>query len=75
MDSKIREIIKKHTVEKDFDSDSDLQMDLGLDSLNVVNLVVELEDAFSIKINISDVYNLLTVGDIEEYIKARLCEK
>ncbi len=75
MDSKIREIIEKHTTEKDFDSDSDLQMDLGLDSLNIVNLAVELEDAYAIKINISDIYNLLTVGDIEEYIKAQLCEK
>lgn len=75
MDSKIREIIKNHTLEKDFDSDSDLQMDLGLDSLNIVNLAVELEDAFAIKINISDIYNLLTVGDIEEHIKARIYEK
>lgn len=75
MDPKIHEIIKKHTTEKNFDSDSDLQMDLGLDSLNIVNLAVELEDAFGVKINISDVYNLLTVGDIEKHIKARLCEK
>lgn len=75
MDSKIREIIKKHTTVEEIDSDSDLQMNLDIDSLNMVNLAVELEDAFAIKINTSDIHNLLTVGDIEEYVKARLCEK
>lgn len=75
MDSRIREIVEKHTSEKDFDSDSDLQMDLDLDSLNIVNLAVELEDAFEIKINVSEIYNLMTVGDIEKHVKSLLCKE
>lgn len=75
MNSKIHEIVKKYTKITDFDSDSDLQMDLDMDSFNLVCLAVEMEEAFAIKIGDSDIYNLLTVGDIEEYIKNQISEK
>ena len=43
--------------------------DLGGDSLNTVEIVMELETAFGIEISDEDTENLITVGDIKEYIE------
>ena len=43
--------------------------DLGGDSLNTVQIVMELETAFGIEISDEETENLITVGDIKEYIK------
>lgn len=42
--------------------------DLGADSLDVVELVMALEDEFSIDIPDDDVGNMKTVGDAVRYI-------
>jgi acyl carrier protein len=42
--------------------------DLGADSLDVVELVMALEEAFGIQVPDEDVENIRTVGDIVEYI-------
>ena len=42
---------------------------LGGDSLNTVEIVMELETAFGIEISDEDTENLITVGDIKEYIE------
>ncbi len=43
---------------------------LGADSLDVVELVMELEDEFEIEISDEDAEKIATVGDIINYIKA-----
>lgn len=43
--------------------------DLGADSLDVVELVMELEDEFDIEISDEDAEKITTVGDVIEYIK------
>lgn len=58
------------------DEMSFLQDDIGLDSLGLVTLLIELEDAFSITLDESDMnpFELLTVMDVidmvNEYIEA-----
>lgn len=53
-----------------------MQDDIGLDSLGLVTLLIELEDAFSITLDESDMnpFELLTVMDVidmvNEYIEA-----
>lgn len=42
--------------------------DLGADSLDVVELVMELEDNFGIQISDDDVEDIKTVADIVKYI-------
>ena len=42
--------------------------DLGADSLDVVELVMELEDNFGIQISDDDVEEIRTVEDIVKYI-------
>jgi acyl carrier protein len=42
--------------------------DLGADSLDVVELVMSLEDAFDIEVPDEVVENMRTIGDIEQYV-------
>lgn len=48
----------------------EVQRDLGADSLDVVELVMELEDTFSIQIEDDDVENIRTVQNIVDYLDA-----
>ncbi|EDB7040501.1 acyl carrier protein [Listeria monocytogenes] len=44
--------------------------DLGADSLDVVELVMELEDEFGVEISDGDAENINKVGDAVKYIEA-----
>ena len=48
---------------------SSITDDLGADSLDVVDLVMALEDEFSVEIPEDQVENIKTVGDIVKYIE------
>jgi acyl carrier protein len=59
-------------VDKDsLSPEANLLDDLGADSLDVVELVMALEEEFSIEVPDDDVENIRTVGDIVQYIEAR----
>lgn len=45
-----------------------LQGDLGLDSLDQVELVIDVENRFSIRIDDNDIDKLLTISDLVNYI-------
>ncbi|MEJ8544378.1 acyl carrier protein [Brevibacillus borstelensis] len=44
--------------------------DLGADSLDVVELVMELEDEFDLEISDEDAEKITTVGEVVSYITA-----
>jgi acyl carrier protein len=46
--------------------------DLGADSLDVVELVMELEDEFDMEISDEDAEKITTVGEVVEYIKSHV---
>ena len=46
--------------------------DLGADSLDIVELVMAMEEAFDIEISDEDAEKLQTIGDAFGYLKARL---
>mgnify|MGYP004680239047 CR=1 FL=1 len=48
---------------------SGLVNDLGLNSLDVINVVVAFEEEFDIEIPDSKIKELVTVGDIVEYLE------
>ena len=48
--------------------DTTFQEDLGADSLDVVELVMELEDIFGIQISDEDAEQIVTIGDAVNYI-------
>jgi acyl carrier protein len=46
--------------------------DLGADSLDVVELVMELEDEFDMEISDDDAEKIATVGDAVNYINGKI---
>lgn len=46
--------------------------DLGADSLDVVELVMELEDEFDMEISDDDAEKIATVGDAVSYIESKV---
>jgi acyl carrier protein len=55
--------------EADVKPEANFKEDLEADSLDVVELVMELEDEFNLEISDDDAEKILTVGDVIEYIK------
>ena len=49
--------------------DSSFKDDLGADSLDLFELVMALEDEYSVEIPAEDLQNLATVGDVMNYLK------
>ena len=45
--------------------------DLGADSLDLFELVMALEDEYSVEIPAEDLQNLATVGDVMNYLKEK----
>lgn len=50
--------------------DTDIQDDLGADSLDVVDMVMSLEDEFEIEVPDEDIESLRTVGALVSYIES-----
>lgn len=51
--------------------ESSFKDDLEADSLDVVELVMELEDEFDMEISDEDAEKIATVGDVIDYIQSR----
>jgi len=70
---KMKEIIAEQlSVEPDIISEeSKFKDDLGADSLDLFELVMALEDEYSVEIPSDDLQNLLTVGDVINYLKEK----
>ena len=76
--SQIEEKVKEIIVDKlncDADQvtpDASFTQDLGADSLDTVELIMELEKAFDTQIPDGDAQNIKTVGDAISYIESKL---
>lgn len=57
---------------EDITMDSTFIEDLGADSLDVVELIMAIEDEFDLEIDEDEAGNISTVGDVVDYIKARI---
>ena len=68
---KLKDIIAEQlSVEADeVKMDSNIQDDLGADSLDVVELITTIEDEFDISIPDEAVEEIKTVGDIVNYVE------
>ena len=72
IEQKVKEIIvDKLTVdEAEVTSQAEFNKDLGADSLDTVELIMEFEKAFNISIPDADAEGIKTVGDAIAYIEA-----
>ena len=51
--------------------DAELASDLGLNSIELANLVMLCEEKFDITIDDDDIHKFVTVGDVVEYLEAQ----
>ncbi len=77
IEAKIKEIIVEqlNVDESEVTPDASFIDDLGADSLDIVELVMAIEEAFDIEIPDEDAEKIRTVKDAIEYVKKKLEEK
>lgn len=68
---KVKAILaEQFDVEEDkITADTDLQEDLGADSLDVVDLLMSIEDEFEVEVPDEEIENIKTVGSLVSYIE------
>ena len=52
-------------------ADSNFKDELGADSLDLFELVTNLEDEYGVEIPAEDLENMATVGDVINYLKSK----
>ena len=69
---KVKAILaEQFDVEEDkITADTDLQEDLGADSLDVVDLLMSIEDEIEVEVPDEEIENIKTVGSLVSYIEA-----
>ena len=69
---KVKAILaEQFDVEEDkITAETDLQEDLGADSLDVVDLLMSIEDEFDVEVPDEEIENIKTVGAFVSYIEA-----
>ncbi|MEP2059969.1 acyl carrier protein [Maribacter litoralis] len=76
---KLKDIIKVYLPEDvavtDISQDSHLMNNLNINSANLVDIVLDVEDAFDIRLENEDMENMQTVGDAMAIIDAKLAAK
>jgi len=51
--------------------EAELSADLGINSIELANLVMLCEDKFDLSIDDEDIHRFLTVGDVVEFLESR----
>ena len=78
VDSKLSERIRDLVAEQlgvdtsELSPDANILEDLGADSLDVVEMVMAIEEAFDIEISDDAAEAMRTVGDVEAYVSGRV---
>lgn len=71
---KIKDMLEKQLgIDKSkITEDSDIIKDIGADSLDIVEFLMDAENKWGITIEEEDVKNLHTIGDVVKYIESRI---
>ncbi|PIE51589.1 acyl carrier protein [Candidatus Fermentibacteria bacterium] len=73
LENRISEIIvsRLNVKAEEVTATANLKDDLGADSLDMVDLMMDLEDTFNLKISDEEGNNLQTVGSVVEFLKSK----
>ena len=71
---KISQMIKEQMHHEDMEvtEETSLKDELGVDSIDLMEFVVDLEDEFSIEIPDDDIETIEQLGDMLDYLEGRL---
>lgn len=71
---KIKDMLEKQLgIDKSkITEDSDIIKEIGADSLDIVEFLMDAENEWGITIEEEDVKNLHTIGDVVKYIESRI---
>lgn len=74
LEQRVKEIIKEKLglSDEEIVPEASFIDDLGADSLDIVEVVMELEEAFQIEIDDEDAEKIQTIGDAYAYLKSRV---
>ncbi|MFB6290753.1 MAG: acyl carrier protein [Candidatus Bipolaricaulia bacterium] len=77
LESQVKEIISRQLMvdEEELTLDASYVEDLGADSLDTVEMIMEFEDEFGIEIPDEDAEDLTTVGESIDYLESLLEEE
>ncbi len=77
IEERIKKIIAEQLMveEEEITPEASFIDELGADSLDTVEMIMEIEDEFGIEIPDEDAEKLQTVGDAIEYVKRKVEEK
>ena len=56
---------------EDITMEAELTKDLGINSIELTDLVMLCEERFNIEINDEDIHKLISVGDVVKYLEAK----
>ncbi len=76
---KIKNLVKPYVQRKEgldnFTEDTDFINDLKINSANLVDVILDVEDEFNITIDNDSMNGMLLVGDAKNIVKTKLAEK
>lgn len=71
----LREILRGMDLEPEVGPDTHLRRDLDLDSLRRIELVIEVENRFRVRLEPEDEEDVETLGDLADVIRRRARER
>ncbi|MBP5474075.1 MAG: acyl carrier protein [Bacteroidales bacterium] len=74
VEKQVKQVIvdKLGVVDSDITCESDYIADLGADSLDMVELIMEMEERFGVKISDNEAEGMRTVGDTVAFLKDKI---
>jgi acyl carrier protein len=75
IEAKLKEIIEPYIAEDEMpetiEYDADLTNDLGINSLHVIDIIIDIENEYDIEIEDSELQNMSTLNDVLKVIEAK----
>ncbi|MEO1021146.1 MAG: phosphopantetheine-binding protein [Bacteroidota bacterium] len=76
---KLKEIVAKYVEEEhmptEFDESLDLINDLGINSMHIIDIIIDVENEFDILISDEEIQQMTSLGKVIEILESKVLEK